>query len=150
MLPGSLAFAFFLLLVVILFLIPTMSYTFKAMVFPLIALLIASTLLVIQIVRQFLAKTREQRAAGEQETESFGRKHLAMGAWMVGTPLMVWIFGFMGTVILLPFLYLRFQREGWLVTVLVTLGCGISFYFFFGFSLNMPLYPGLIYLKIFG
>jgi hypothetical protein len=147
---GNRIFAFFLLLVVILFLIPTLGYTFKAKVFPLIALLAASILLVIQISREFLPKPKEKKTAQEEEAEGFGRKHLAMGAWMVGTPLMVWILGFMGTVIMLPFLYLRFQREGWRVTVLVTVGCGISFYFFFGIALNMPLYPGLIYLKIIG
>ena len=146
---GNRIFAFFLLFVVILFLIPTLAYTFKAKVFPLMALFAALILLVIQISREFLVKAKEKETAHEEESEGFGRKHLAMGAWLVGTPLMVWILGFMGTVILLPFLYLRFQREGWLVTILVTLGCGISFYFFFGFSLNMPLYPGLIYLKIF-
>jgi len=147
---GSRIFAVFLLLVAILFLIPTMAYTFKAKVFPLIALVIALILLFIQIIRETLPKPKERETAQEEEAEGFGRKHLAMGAWMVGTPLMVWILGFMGTVILLPFLYLRFQREGWRVTVLVTIGCGISFYFFFGFALNMPLYPGLIFLKIFG
>ncbi len=113
---GNRIFAFFLLLVVILFLIPTMAYTFKAKVFPLIALLAASILLVIQISREFLPKPKEKKTAQEEEAEGFGRKHLAMGAWMVGTPLMVWILGFMGTVIMLPFLYLRFQREGWRVT----------------------------------
>jgi len=147
---GNRIFAFFLLLVVILFLIPTMGYTFKAKVFPLMALFAALVLLFIQMIREFLAKTKGKEVDQEEKTEGFGRKHLAMGAWMVGTPLMVWIFGFMGTVILLPILYLRCQREGWLVTILVPLGCGISFYFFFGLALKMPLYPGLIFLKIFG
>ena len=146
---GSRIFPFFLLLVVILFLIPTLGYTFKAKVFPMIAILAASILLVIQIGREFLLKPEEEKTAQEKKVEGFGRKHLAVGVWMVGTPLMVWLLGFMGTVILLPFLYLRFQKEGWLLTILVTLGCGICFYFFFGFSLNMPLYPGWIYLKFF-
>ena len=150
MLTGSIIFAFFLLLVVILFLIPTMTYRFRAMIFPLIAILTALILLIIQLVREFLAKTKEKEVAQEGEGESYGRKHLAMGAWLVCTPLMVWLLGFMGTVIIIPFLYLRFQREGWLATILVTLGCGIFFYFFFGYTLNMPLYPGLLYLKIYG
>ena len=147
---GNRIFAFFLLLVVILFFIPTMTYTFKAMVFPLIALFTASILLIIQIIQEFLPKPKEKETDKEEESNGFGRKHLAIGAWMVGTPLMLWILGFMSTVILLPFLYLRLQREGWPVTILVSAGCAITFYFFFGFALKMPLYPGWIYLKIFG
>jgi len=146
---GSRIFPFFLLLIVILFLIPTLGYTFKAKVFPMIALCAASILLIIQIIMEFLPESKGKESAEKAESETFGRKHLAVLTWMVGTPLMVWILGFMGTVILLPFLYLRFQKEGWLLTILVTLGCGICFYFFFGFSLNMPLYPGWIYLKFF-
>jgi len=146
---GSRIFAFSLLLIVILFFIPTMTYTFKARVFPLIALFAAASLLIIQIVQEFLPKPKAEETDEQRERKGFGRKHLSIWAWMVCTPLMLWVLGFMGTVVLLPFLYLRFQREGWLVTILVSAGCGVTFYFFFGFALKMPLYPGLIYLKIF-
>ena len=55
----------------------------------------------------------------------------------------------MGTVVLLPFLYLRFHKESWLISVTLPLGCGVFFYTLFGLALNMPLYPGIVYSKIF-
>ena len=40
----------------------------------------------------------------------------------MGTVLMLWVLGFMGTVIFLPFLYLRFERESWLLSITLSLG----------------------------
>jgi hypothetical protein len=63
---------------------------------------------------------------------------------------MLWVLGFMGTVILLPFLYLRFHRESWLISITLPLGCGFFFYTLFGLALSMPLYPGILFSKYFG
>jgi predicted branched-subunit amino acid permease len=63
---------------------------------------------------------------------------------------MLWVLGFMGTVILLPFLYLRFHRESWLISITLPLGCGVFFYTLFGLALSMPLYPGILFSKYFG
>jgi len=58
---------------------------------------------------------------------------------------MLWMIGFMGTVVLLPFLYLRFNKESWFISVTLPLGCGVFFYVLFGLALDMPLYPGIVY-----
>lgn len=146
---GSLIFTVIIFLILILFLIATMSYPHKAKLFPLLTLLPALILLIIQIIREVLS-LKGVEALRKGKTESFNRKHLTIGAWLLGTVVMLWIVGFMGTVILLPFLYLRFQRESWLLSILLSLGCGFFFYGLFGWGLNMSLYPGVLFPKIFG
>jgi hypothetical protein len=93
----------------------------------------------------------KEKGAGERrKKESLDRKRFIIWAWMLGTGLMLWVLGFMGTVVLLPFLYLRFQRESWLLSITLSLGCGIFFYTLFDLLLRMTLYPGLILPGVFG
>jgi hypothetical protein len=149
MVRGSLAFTTILFVISILFMIATMSYPHKAKLFPLLTLLVALILLIIQIIREVLP-LKGVEALRKGKTESFNRRHLAIGAWLLGTVVMLWVLGFMGTVILLPFLYLRFQKESWLLSILLSLGGGFFFYGLFGWGLNMSLYPGVLFPKIFG
>ncbi len=146
---GNIIFTIALLVVSILLLRATLDYPFKAKLFPLIILFMLLILLMIQIVREVLAY-REKGAAEEDKGDSLRPKLLPIWIWMVGTVLMLWVIGFMGTVILLPFLYLRFKKESWLLSITLSLGCGIFFYGLFGYLLNMPLYPGMILEKIIG
>ena len=146
---GNLFFAVFLLLVSLLILRATLTYPFKAKLFPLITLLTVLILLMIQIIREISA-LKEKGVAEGRKNESFDTKYLTIWSWMVGTALMLWVLGFMGTVVLLPFLYLRFQRESWLLSITLSLGCGVFFYGLFGYLLRMPLYPGMIFENIFG
>ncbi len=146
---GNFIFALALFLVSILLLRATFTYPFKARVFPLIVLTTVLILVMIQSVREIVALRRKKVAEAEKE-DGFRRKHLSIFFWMVSTVLMLWILGFMGTVILLPFLYLRFEKESWLLSISLSLGCGIFFYGLFGYLLKMPLYPGMIVEKIFG
>ncbi|MDI6755791.1 MAG: tripartite tricarboxylate transporter TctB family protein [Thermodesulfobacteriota bacterium] len=149
MLRGRFIFTLALFIISVISLIFTLAYPYKSRIFPLIALSTALFLLVIEIVKEF-STAREKGGVEKEEAESFGPKHLAIWAWMVGTVLMLWILGFMGTVVLLPFLYLRFQRESWLLSITISIGCLVFFYGLFNVGLKMPLYPGLLYSKIFG
>jgi hypothetical protein len=146
---GNLIYAIALFLVSILLLRATLNYPFKAKVFPLIILFILLILLMIQIVREVLAYKEKGTTEGDKG-DSLRTKHLTIWIWMAGTVLMLWVLGFMGTVILLPFLYLRFKKESWLLSITLSLGCGIFFYGLFGYLLKMPLYPGMIFENIFG
>jgi hypothetical protein len=145
---GKFIFTVALLLVSLLLLRATLPYPFKAKLFPLIILFTVLILLVVQIFREAFA-LREKRASETEKEEGFQIKHLVILFWMAGTVLMLWILGFMGTVILLPFLYLRYEKERWLLSITLSLGCGIFFYGLFGYLLNMPLYPGLIFEHLF-
>jgi small-conductance mechanosensitive channel len=146
---GNLIFTIALLLVSILLLRATLPYPFKAKLFPLIILITVLILLIIQIVREVVA-LRVKGATEKKRANSFRSKHLTILFWMVGTVLMLWVLGFMGTVILLPFLYLRFEKESWLLSITLSLGCGVFFYGLFGYLLKMPLYPGMILERVLG
>lgn len=148
---GSLIFAVVLFLISILLLRATVAYPLKAKLFPLITLLTVLILLIIQIIREGFVVLKGKGGVMEGgKGEGFSRKHLTIWVWMVGTVLMLWVLGFMGTVIFLPFLYLRFQRESWLLSISLSLGCGVFFYGLFSVGLNMPLYPGMILSRLFG
>jgi hypothetical protein len=147
---GNLIFTVALLGGSLLLLKATLAYSFKAKIFPLITLLIILILLMIQIVREVSLVFREKGAAEEGGTGRFRTKHLTSWGWMVGTMFMFWVLGFMGTVVFLPFLYFRFQRESWLVSITLPIGCGLFFYCLFGLGLKMPLYPGIFPSKLFG
>jgi len=147
---GSLIFTVALFLVSLLFLKATLAYSFRAKLFPLITLLTVLIFLLIQVIREVLSVSKEKGGTQGGKGDISGTKDLTTWVWMGGTVLMLWVLGFMGTVIFLPFLYLRFQREGWLVSIILPVGCGVFFYGLFGLSLKMPLYPGMIFLKLFG
>jgi hypothetical protein len=145
----SLIFAVILLLITIILLKVTMAYPLRSKLFPLIALVTILILLIIQIVREALA-LKEKESAEKIKAKTFHSKNLAIWGWLVTTLIMLWVLGFMGTVVLLPFLYLRFCRESWLISITLPLGCGVFFYTLFGLALSMPLYPGIFFSKFFG
>jgi hypothetical protein len=150
---GSLIFAVALLLITIGLVIPTMSYPFKSRLFPSIALFTILVLLVAQIIKEISALkqagSREEPSEEEGASRGHWSKHFAIWAWLTGTLIMLWVFGFMGTVLLLPFLYLRSHKESWLLSVALSMGCGIFFYALFGWALTMPLYPGILFSRFF-
>jgi hypothetical protein len=145
---GSLIFAVVLLLITLGLVIVSMDYPLRSKLFPLIALSVALVLLVIQIFHEFSAlKQKDSDTAGE--VKKLSSEHWLIWVWLACTLMLLWIFGFMGTVVLLPFLYLRFHKESWLISITVPLGCGVFFYTLFGLALDMPLYPGILFAKLF-
>lgn len=146
---GSLIFAVILLLIVVDLMIATLAYPLGSKLFPLIALGAALILLVIQVFREASA-TKQEAPHEKRPVKKLPPKHWAIWAWLAGTLIMLWIFGFMGTVVLLPFLYLRFHKERWLISITLPLGCGLFFYTLFGLALDMPLYPGVLFPRLFG
>ena len=138
-----------LFLVSLLLLKATLAYPFKAKLFPLIVLTTVLVLLMVQMIREFLA-LRAKGASERGKGDRCHAKHLTIATWLAVTVLMLWVLGFMGTVILLPFLYLRWEKESWFLSVTLSLGCGVFFYGLFGFFLKLPLYPGLILPNVFG
>lgn len=146
---GSLIFAVVLLLITVGLVIVTMSYPLRSKLFPLIALSVALILLVIQVFHEVSA-LKQRDPSEKTAVKNLRSEHWAIWAWLVGTLILLWIFGFMGTVILLPFLYLRFHEERWLISITIPLGCGVFFYALFGLVLDMPLYPGILFANFFG
>ena len=145
---GKLIFGVALLLLTVILWVATMAYPFKARLFPLFALSTALILLIIQVIRE-ITHYREKAPVKTGKGENLRLKYVAIVSWLVATLMMLWVFGFMGTVVLLPFLYLRFHRERWLISITLPLGCGVFFYTLFGLALRMSLYPGILFSKLF-
>ena len=145
---GKLIFAIALLLLTAILWVATMAYPFKARLFPLFALSAALILLIIQVIRE-ITHYREKEPVKTGKGKDFRLKYVAIGSWLVATLMMLWVLGFMGTVVLLPFFYLRFHKERWLISITLPLGCGVFFYTLFGLALRMSLYPGILFSKLF-
>jgi hypothetical protein len=143
---GRVIFALCLLALTVIAIIITLGYPFKSKLFPLFALSVTLVLLVYQAFRDIADLKREGPKEGDTRLR---REHFIIPAWLLGALLMLWLLGFMGTVVLLPFLYLRFSREGWVISLSLPVGCGLFFYGLFGLALNMPLYPGILFSKLF-
>jgi len=147
---GRLIFAVALFVVLILFLVATLSFrSMRDKTFPLIAIIPALILLVYQILKEVLSFRCEKGSIGE-ETKERSRRYFGVGIWMVLTLLMFWLIGFLGTVLLLPFIYLRYNQEGWFLSIALPLGCGIFFYTLFSLALGLRLYQGFLFSNIFG
>ena len=145
----SLIFTITLFIIFVILLIATLNYPPRAMYFPLITIFVALILLGSRILpREILASRQKKEVVKATEAEELKRKYLSIG-WLTLALAMLWILGFLGMVVLLPFLYLRHRGESWLLSVNLPLGCGIFFYTFALF-LKMPLYKGLFFSAIFG
>lgn len=147
---GRLIFAVVLFVVLILFLIATLSFrSMRDKTFPLLAIIPALILLVYQILKEIFAFRREKGSMGE-ETKERSRRYLGVGIWMALTLVMFWLIGFLGTTLLLPFIYLRYNQEGWFLSIALPLGCGIFFYTLFSLALGLRLYQGFLFSNILG
>jgi hypothetical protein len=147
---GRLVFAMVLFITFLLFLIPTLGFrSFKDKLFPLLAIIPALIMLAYEINREF-ADYRRKKVTQEKIQPDLRSKYLAVGVWMMLSLGMYWLIGFLSTTVLLPFLYLRYHRESWHLSISVPLGSGIFFYTVFSLAMEVRFYQGLLFERIFG
>jgi len=147
----NLIFTIVFFLVFVLFLIATLAYPAKASAFPLLAIIAALVLLAVQILREGLALRRQKKIIKAAESEEVKpRGYLVVAMWLAITVVMFFLLGFLATVILVPFLYTRRHGESWLLSVGLSLGCGLFFYALFALFLHVPMYKGLLLSAILG
>ncbi len=147
---GRLFFAMALFITFLLFLFSTLGFhSLKDKLFPLIAIIPALIMLACEIGREFAAY-RSKKEKREEITLDLQSKYLAVGVWMMLSLGMYWLIGFIGTAMLLPFLYLRYHREGWPLSIGLPLGSGIFFYTVFSLAMEVRFYQGLLFETIFG
>lgn len=116
-----------------------------AMLFPYILGAFGLALLTGQIVRE--ARGARQ-AASEEEP---GRASFNLGtylpgiAWLLAILPMIYLVGYLITVPLYMFLYLKLHGERWLLCIAVTLLVSLVLYFAFIVALGIPFYEGLLF-----
>ena len=75
------------------------------------------------------------------------RRTLAIGAWVVGFFLSIWLIGFVWSSLVATFLYLKLgAREGWLVSVVLTAVAYLFFAGIFDMMLHLPFPPGDLFV----
>ena len=75
------------------------------------------------------------------------RRTLAIGAWVVGFFLSIWLIGFVWSSLVATFLYLKLgAREGWLVSVILTAVAYLFFAGIFDMMLHLPFPPGDLFV----
>ncbi len=148
--PGRLLFDIALFITFLLFLISTLGFrSLNDKLFPLLAIIPALILLACEIGQEFTAY-RSGKETEEKTLPDLKSKYLAVGAWMMLSLGIYWLIGFLGTAMLLPFLYLRYHREGWPLSIGLPLGSGIFFYAVFSLALEIRFYQGLLFETILG
>lgn len=116
-----------------------------AMLFPYILGAFGLALLTGQIVRE--ARGARQ-AASEEEP---GRASFNLGtylpgiAWLLAILPMIYLVGYLITVPLYMFLYLKLHGERWPLCIAVTLLVSLVLYFAFIVALGIPFYEGLLF-----
>lgn len=65
--------------------------------------------------------------------------------WVTGLLVLIWILGFQIAMPLFMFLYVKVRsREGWMLSIVLTVAAWAVAYFVFGHVLRIPLYEGII------
>jgi putative tricarboxylic transport membrane protein len=93
-------------------------------------------------------KAEESRLYEEPEIDPIvaRQRALAMGSWIVGFFLAIWILGFVPASAIATFLYLKFgASEKWPVTLVLTATCWLFFFGVFGYGLQLPFPQGVVF-----
>ena len=74
------------------------------------------------------------------------QRTMAIGCWIVGFFIAIWVFGFVPASAIATFLYLKFGAgERWPVTLAITIGCWLFFFALFDYALQMPFPQGALF-----
>jgi TctA family transporter len=125
----------------------------RAALFPWVIGLPSLLLAIYVFIKDSLESTREVRAEGaalwsEPEIDPIVERHrtLAIGCWIVGFFLAIWIFGFVPASALATFLYLKFGAgERWPISLALTAACWLFFFGVFDYALQLPFPAGSIF-----
>jgi len=86
--------------------------------------------------------------ADEPEIEPIVERQrtFAIGCWIIGFFLAIWIFGFVPASAIATFLYLKFGAgERWPATLAIAAGCWLFFFGLFDYTLQMPFPQGALF-----
>jgi TctA family transporter len=125
----------------------------RAALFPWVIGLPSLLLAIYVFMKDSLQSTRKVKAEGsalwsEPEVDPIVERHrtLAIGCWIVGFFLSIWIFGFVPASAVATFLYLKFgARENWPISLALTAACWLFFFGVFEYALQLPFPTGTIF-----
>ena len=125
----------------------------RAALFPWVIGLPCLVLAIYVFMKDSLQSTRKVKAEGaalwsEPEVDPIVERHrtLAIGCWIVGFFLAIWIFGFVPASAVATFLYLKFGAgEKWPISLVLTAVCWLFFFGVFDYALQLPFPTGSLF-----
>jgi len=126
----------------------------RAALFPLVIGLPAFMISIIVFFKEIM-KTKKLVVHGEEGIEATvelseaeeRRRTMAIGAWVVGFFLAIWLIGFVWSSLVATFLYLKLgAREGWVITLILTAVAYLFFAGIFDYALHLPFPPGDLFV----
>ncbi len=143
---------FFLFLVVI-----ATGYNVKARRMPLVVGIPGVVLSMVEVARQTIGKRRsggvksaaiitgQERSQTEIARSDDRKKILSSIGWMFLIVALIWIFGFAIGLPLFSMIFMRAKKEGWVMSIAITVISVAVLYFLFIKALEMDLYRGLLF-----
>ncbi len=80
----------------------------------------------------------------EVEPAEERRRTWGIIGWILGFAAVIWLLGWPIGVTLCTLAYLRLAREGWVMSLVLTVGTWLSFYLFFDCTIHIPLGEGFL------
>ncbi|MGH2378067.1 MAG: tripartite tricarboxylate transporter TctB family protein [Candidatus Limnocylindria bacterium] len=115
----------------------------RANLFPLAIAIPALALAVLQTALSVRGAAPAPATEGDLAPEVRARRMVEIGGWMAGLVAGLALIGFLATIPLVSFLYLRLgAREGWLISAAIAAGSWAFVYGLFDRALHVPLPPG--------
>ncbi len=118
------------------------QYPAEARLLPFVIAGVLSILVIVQLVREFLARRTETGAT--VLSKKVVRPFLQPIFWMLGILPTIYLLGFIVGIPLYVFLYLKLHKESWRLSIIVTAIAAIVVYFGFGVLLNLRFHKGLL------
>ena len=133
------------LAIVIILIIVTLGYPYKAKLFPLLIAIPVAALLVVNIVKEAFGRSKLE-VESEEKTDSPKDtlfKYLAVAAWMLGFALLIYFSGYLVGVPIFLFLYLKLHGEKWPAAIIYVLVVTVFVYGIFELLFDIQLYKGV-------
>jgi hypothetical protein len=148
---GERIFACTFLFIFVVLVIVSMGYSKKARRLPLVVGIPGVMLAAVEVAKGTRLKRRapepKESTVVEQEAGAVERQRgplMAIG-WVVLLVGMIWVFGFFIAIPVHTFLFMRTRKESWGLTLFIAAIGFAVLYFLFDMTLNLELYPGLIF-----
>ena len=132
-------FALTILIILAVFLAISLQYKFRTGLMVWIVLSITILLLAAQIWRETAGGEKNKAAVPK-----YTREYLVGAGWIVIILPMVFLFGFLITVFLYSFAYLKVHNEKWLLCISLSIILTAIIYGVFEVALGISLYKGLL------
>ncbi len=146
---GNTYFYIIIMAIMLVFIISSLRLEyFMSKLLPLLVGSIVFLLAAIGLVQEMLAGEKPKAAVtddetpGEQKAEARLREYLPMGAWLGGMSLAIYLVGFVITIPLFVFAYMKSHGIGWLAAIIYATLITVVIYGTFELALGVTLYRG--------